>query len=158
MERRWCPTMLSCASACALSTSRSEPDHPVLRMPAAQRADEGRCSTASSAARVKCAANASSSDRELIDELWWRLPVCPLTGYTISGHECNAFKPTPKDLPANAMGGVVGGGPPSAWLSRTRLWASPKRPGRASPARPRSGAASARGRQPRSIASRCRYR
>lgn len=100
---------------------------------------------------VKCAI-ASSSYRELIDELVEIAGIADVLDYTISGHECSAFKPDP-DLPAR-HGGAGGG---ARRVLGYRGFAFGHR-GRQALRRPRPGAASARGRQPRSIASRCRYR
>ena len=44
---------------------------------------------------VKCAI-ASSSYRELIDELVEIAGIADVLDYTISGHECSAFKPDPE--------------------------------------------------------------
>ena len=70
---------------------------------------------------VKCAI-ASSSYRELIDELVEIAGIADVLDYTISGHECSAFKPDP-EIYLRAME-RWGWSLPSAWLSRTRLWAS----------------------------------
>ena len=87
---------------------------------------------------VKCAI-ASSSYRELIDELVEIAGIADVLDYTISGHECSAFKPDP-EIYLRAMERWMLSRP-SAWLSRTRRWAS--RP--ASAPAPRPGAAPARG-------------
>ena len=71
---------------------------------------------------VKCAI-ASSSYRELIDELVEIAGIADVLDYTISGHECSAFNARPRDLPA-CHGGAWGWSLPSAWLSRIRLWGS----------------------------------
>ncbi len=70
---------------------------------------------------VKCAI-ASSSYRELIDELVEIAGIADVLDYTISGHECSAFKPDPEIyLRAMRRWGLS---LPSAWLSRTRPWVS----------------------------------
>ena len=99
---------------------------------------------------VKCAI-ASSSYRELIDELVGIAGIADVLDYTISGHECSAFKPDPEIYlrAMEALGAYrVPGYRGLAFGHR----------GRQALRRPRPGTASARGRQPRSIASRCRYR
>lgn len=70
---------------------------------------------------VKCAI-ASSSYRELIDELVEIAGIADVLDYTISGHECSAFKPDP-EIYLRAME-ALGWSLPSAWLSRIRLWGS----------------------------------
>mgnify|MGYP000444171543 FL=1 len=70
---------------------------------------------------VKCAI-ASSSYRELIDELVEIAGIADVLDYTISGHECSAFKPDP-EIYLRAME-RWGWSLPSAWLSRIRLWGS----------------------------------
>ena len=68
---------------------------------------------------VKCAI-ASSSYRELIEELVEIAGIADVLDYTISGHECSAFKPRSTCVPWRRWELT----PPSAWLSRTRRWAS----------------------------------
>ena len=62
---------------------------------------------------VKCAI-ASSSYRELIDELVEIAGIADVLDYTISGHECSAFKPDP-EIYLRAME-ALGWSLPSAWL------------------------------------------
>ena len=100
---------------------------------------------------VKCAI-ASSSYRELIDELVEIAGIADVLDYTISGHECSAFKPDPEIYLA-CHGGAGGG---ACRVPGYRGLAFGHR-GRQALRRPRPGTAPARGRQPRSIASRCRY-
>lgn len=56
---------------------------------------------------VKCAI-ASSSYRELIDELVEIAGIADVLDYTISGHECSAFKPDP-EIYLRGHGGARGG-------------------------------------------------
>ena len=85
---------------------------------------------------VKCAI-ASSSYRELIDELVEIAGIADVLDYTISGHECSAFKPDP-EIYLRAMK-ALGVDPAECLVIETRLWVS--RP--ASAPRPRPGTASA---------------
>ena len=61
------------------------PDHPVPEPVMRELHERG----------VKCAI-ASSSYRELIDELVDIAGIADVLDYTISGHECSAFKPDPE--------------------------------------------------------------
>ena len=94
---------------------------------------------------VKCAI-ASSSYRELIDELVEIAGIADVLDYTISGHECSAFKPDP-EIYLRAME-ALGGGAYRVLGYRGlafghRGWQAFRRP--------RPGVASARGRQPGSV-------
>ena len=96
---------------------------------------------------VKCAI-ASSSYRELIDELVGIAGIADVLDYTISGYECSAFKPDPEIYLRAGCGAYRVPGYRGLAFGH-RGWQTFRRP--------RPGTAPARGRQPRSIASRCRY-
>ena len=101
---------------------------------------------------VKCAI-ASSSYRELIDELVEIAGIADVLDYTISGHECSAFKPDP-EIYLRAMERRGGGEPGRVpGYRRIRLWGSRL----ANVPAPASWHCVRTRRQPRSIASRCRY-
>ena len=100
---------------------------------------------------VKCAI-ASSSYRELIDELVGIAGIA--TCWTTPSAVTSAARLSPTPRSTCAPWRRWGWSLPSAWLSRTRLWAS--RPANAP--RPRPGAASARGRQPGPVRRRHHHR